>query len=33
MSEIDDIDRRILTELQRNADLPLDQLGERVGLS
>ncbi|KZY35883.1 transcriptional regulator [Roseovarius sp. HI0049] len=33
MSEIDDIDRRILTELQRSADLPLDQLGERVGLS
>ena len=33
MSEIDDIDRRILTELQRNAELPLDQLGERVGLS
>ena len=33
MSEIDDIDRRILTELQRNADLPLDQLGERVSLS
>jgi len=33
MSEIDDIDRRILTELQRNADLPLDRLGERVGLS
>uniref|UniRef100_UPI003B51B6B3 Lrp/AsnC family transcriptional regulator n=1 Tax=Roseovarius indicus TaxID=540747 RepID=UPI003B51B6B3 len=33
MSEIDDIDRRILTELQRAADLPLDQLGERVGLS
>lgn len=33
MSEFDDIDRRILTELQRSADLPLDQLGERVGLS
>jgi Lrp/AsnC family transcriptional regulator len=33
MSEIDDIDRRILAELQRAADLPLDQLGERVGLS
>ncbi len=33
MSDIDDIDRRILTELQRAADLPLDRLGERVGLS
>lgn len=33
MSKLDDIDRRILTELQRDADVPLEQLGERVGLS
>ncbi|SFO21804.1 transcriptional regulator, AsnC family [Roseovarius lutimaris] len=33
MNNIDDIDRRILTELQRDATLALDALGERVGLS
>ncbi|MEQ9261491.1 MAG: Lrp/AsnC family transcriptional regulator [Roseovarius sp.] len=33
MGEMDDIDRRILAALQREADLPLDRLGERVGLS
>ena len=33
MGNIDNIDRRILTELQRDASLPLDQLGEKVGLS
>lgn len=33
MSTLDDIDRRILTELQRDATLALDTLGERVGLS
>ncbi|HAW48521.1 Lrp/AsnC family transcriptional regulator [Roseovarius nitratireducens] len=33
MSIIDDIDRRILTELQRDASLALDALGARVGLS
>ena len=33
MSTLDDIDRRILTELQRDAALALDALGERVGLS
>lgn len=33
MGQIDDLDRRILTQLQRNADLPLDALGELVGLS
>ena len=33
MGQIDDIDRRLLTELQRNADLPLEELGQRVGLS
>jgi Lrp/AsnC family transcriptional regulator len=33
MGELDDIDRRILTQLQREADLPLEVLGERVGLS
>lgn len=33
MSTIDDIDRRILKELQRDAAMALDALGERVGLS
>ncbi|MDT8328081.1 MAG: Lrp/AsnC family transcriptional regulator, partial [Roseovarius sp.] len=33
MSTLDDIDRRILTELQRDATLALEALGERVGLS
>ncbi len=30
---IDDLDRRILSELQRNADQNLEALGARVGLS
>lgn len=30
---IDEIDRRILDELQRNADQPLEALGDRIGLS
>ena len=33
MSELDDIDRKLLTELQRASDLPLEELGLRVGLS
>jgi Lrp/AsnC family transcriptional regulator len=33
MMTIDDIDRRILTELQRNADQSLDSLGEKINLS
>lgn len=33
MRTIDDIDRRILVELQRDADRSLDALGEAVGLS
>ncbi|MDA3858071.1 MAG: Lrp/AsnC family transcriptional regulator [Roseovarius sp.] len=33
MSNIDDIDRRILMEVQRDATLALDALGERVGVS
>jgi len=33
MNNIDDTDRRILTELQRDATIALDALGERVGLS
>jgi len=33
MVNIDDIDRRILTELQRDASLPVETLGDRVGLS
>jgi len=33
MTTIDDIDRRILSELQRDAAQNLEKLGERVGLS
>lgn len=33
MKTLDDLDRRILAELQRDAGLGLDALGERVGLS
>lgn len=33
MQSLDSIDRKILTQLQRNADLPLDALAEIVGLS
>jgi len=33
MVNLDDIDRRILTELQRDAALSVDALGEKVGLS
>lgn len=33
MLTIDDHDRRILTELQLDADQSLDRLGERIGLS
>ncbi len=33
MSGLDNIDLKLLTELQRNADLPLEELGNRVGLS
>ncbi|MEM6588895.1 MAG: Lrp/AsnC family transcriptional regulator [Pseudomonadota bacterium] len=33
MREIDQIDARILRELQRDADQPLDQLSEAAGLS
>jgi Lrp/AsnC family transcriptional regulator len=33
MRDIDQTDARILRELQRNADQPLDQLSETVGLS
>ncbi len=32
-SNLDELDRKILTELQRNADLPLETLGQRIGLS
>lgn len=31
--ELDPTDRRILHQLQRNADIALEELGERVGLS
>ena len=30
---MDNIDHRILSELQENADLPMQELGDRVGLS
>ncbi len=33
MKDIDQTDARILRELQRDADQPLDQLSEKVGLS
>ena len=33
MTEMDELDRKILTELQRRADTPLDALGQVVGLS
>lgn len=33
MDDLDGIDRKLLTELQRNSDLPLEELGQRVGLS
>ncbi len=33
MVNIDDIDRKLLMELQRTVDLPLEELGNRVGLS
>lgn len=33
VAEIDEIDRRILAELQRDGTLSVDQLSERVGLS
>jgi Lrp/AsnC family transcriptional regulator len=33
MDNLDSLDRKILTELQRDASLPLDALGEKVGLS
>jgi len=33
MSNFDAIDQRILSELQRDADIALEKLGERVGLS
>jgi len=33
MSSIDAIDQRILSELQRDAEIALEKLGDRVGLS
>ncbi|MEM9845511.1 MAG: Lrp/AsnC family transcriptional regulator [Pseudomonadota bacterium] len=33
MQEIDDLDRRILAELQRDSSVGLEDLGNRVGLS
>jgi len=31
--DLDDFDRRILRELQRDASLPVETIGERIGLS
>ncbi|GAW33908.1 leucine-responsive regulatory protein [Roseovarius sp. A-2] len=33
MTNLDEFDRKILTEVQRSADTPLDALGQKVGLS
>jgi len=33
MEKLDEFDRRILHEVQRDAALPLEELGQRVGLS
>ena len=33
MEKIDNLDRRILTQLQRDSSLALEELGDRVGLS
>ncbi|MEZ5913717.1 MAG: Lrp/AsnC family transcriptional regulator [Paracoccaceae bacterium] len=33
MHNIDTLDRKILNQLQRQSDLPLEELGDRVGLS
>jgi len=33
MDKIDELDRRILVQLQRDSDLPLDDVADRVGLS
>jgi Lrp/AsnC family transcriptional regulator len=33
MEKIDTLDRKILSEIQRDAALPLDEIGARVGLS
>ena len=33
MDNIDELDRRILVQLQRDSDLPLDDVADRVGLS
>ena len=33
MSVLDELDRKLLTEIQRNVEVPLEELGDRVGLS
>ena len=33
MRQIDELDRKILTEVQRDSDIALEKLGERIGLS
>jgi Lrp/AsnC family transcriptional regulator len=33
MMDIDDLDRKILRELQRDCSIPVEELGERIGLS
>ncbi len=33
MQKVDDLDKKILRELQNDASLPIEQLGDRIGLS
>lgn len=33
MQKLDDLDKKILRELQRDASTPIEELGERIGLS
>ncbi|MEM7544557.1 MAG: Lrp/AsnC family transcriptional regulator [Pseudomonadota bacterium] len=33
MSELDELDRKILRELQRDCAIPVEELGDRIGLS
>lgn len=33
MKQLDELDRKILREMQRDASLPVESLGERIGLS
>ena len=33
MQKLDDLDKKILRELQNDASVPIEQLGDRIGLS